>query len=81
MRGIVRPGDAAWITLAAVVAVYEAIGPELLSEAVDRYIERHPILTRAVIAVTALHLANLLPPAIDPYHWITQLGKGKRCRP
>jgi len=65
-----RPGDKAWLVLAGGILVWDMIAPpgELLSEAADRYLETHPILTRAVIAVVALHLANILPPRIDPVH-------------
>jgi len=65
-----RPGDTAWLALAAGVVAWEIAGAELLSEAVDRYLEAHPWLTRAVIAIVALHLANLLPERLDPLHQI-----------
>jgi hypothetical protein len=39
-----------------------------LSEAVDGLIDKHPLGTRAVIGVTALHLANIIPPRIDPFY-------------
>lgn len=67
-----RHGDAAWLSLAVGVAAYEMAAPEgeLLSEAVDRYRRRHPILTEALICYLALHLLRRLPDRIDPLHQI-----------
>src|SRR4051794_3812676 len=64
-----KPSDLAWLAIAAGVVGYDlsARDGELLSEACDRYLLRRPWLTRAVIAVTALHLANALPKWCDPY--------------
>lgn len=64
-----RPADQAWIALAAGVLVYElaAHDGELLSEAADRYLARHPVLTIGVVAATALHLLNITPRWCDPY--------------
>jgi hypothetical protein len=63
-------GERAWATLGLAVAAYEvtAAPNQLLSEAVDRFLIRHPVITRAVIGVTAAHLLNLLPNAVDPIH-------------
>ena len=67
-----RPSERAWLGLGAGIAVYEVLCPrgETLSECVDAALEGSP-LTRAVtlgaIGVTALHLANLLPPKYDPF--------------
>lgn len=60
----------AWMALGAAVAAYEAIAPtgELLSEGVDKALLKYPLTTRLAIGVTALHLANVLPPSIDPFH-------------
>jgi hypothetical protein len=41
---------------------------DTLSEWVDGWLEKHPLLTRAVISVVALHLANALPPRYDLVH-------------
>jgi hypothetical protein len=38
----------------------------MLSEACDRYLKSHPVLTTAVVAAVALHLVNALPPFVDP---------------
>ncbi|MET8430145.1 hypothetical protein [Nocardia sp. NPDC004860] len=59
----------AWAILLTAIGVWELAAPpnQLLSEGVDRAIQRRPIVTRALIAVTALHLANLLPRQVDPF--------------
>ena len=46
----------------------------MLSEAFDRRITRHPWLTRALIAYTAMHCANLLPEKLDIYHQAARLA-------
>lgn len=60
----------AWAIIGLGVLAYEMAAPpgELLSEGVDTKLSQHPILTRAAIGVTALHLMNLLPEKIDPFH-------------
>ena len=65
-----RHGDSAWLCLAVGVAVYEAFCPpgELLSEAADRYRERHTILTDALIVYVAAHLLRRWPTRFDPLH-------------
>lgn len=67
--------DTAWVALAAGVVAYELSAPrgELLSEGVDRYLESRPLLTRAVVAVTAAHLLNLLPQRVDPFYRVAAL--------
>lgn len=57
------------------IAAYEIICPDThtISEGVDRLIEKHPILTRAVIGYTALHLMNLLPEKLDLFHQATKI--------
>lgn len=71
-----RHGDAAWIALAIGVLAYEIAAPrgELLSEAVDRYRRRHPVITNTLICYLALHLMRGLPPRIDPLHRIARIG-------
>lgn len=54
---------------------YFAPSNETISEGTDRLIEKHPVLTRAVIAYTALHLCNLLPEKFDLFHQLTKLKK------
>ena len=60
----------AWLGVGTLVLAYEIACPdgELMSEGVDRAIEKHPVLTILAIGATALHLANLLPESIDPFH-------------
>lgn len=74
-------GRHAWTALAAAIAAYEILAQdgELLSEEVDRWIDAHPHLTRATIAIIALHLANLLPPAIDPIHQATRIRRHRKA--
>jgi hypothetical protein len=73
----IRPSTAAWGALIGGVLAYEAYCPngEMLSERVDVWIENHPVITYATIGMTALHLANLLPPSVDLIH---QIGRLKR---
>lgn len=61
-----RPADRAWLALAGGVIAYDVLAPdgETLSEAVDRWLEHHPWLTRAVIMTVARHLVNEL--GLDP---------------
>jgi hypothetical protein len=65
-----KHADAAWATLALGVLLYECCAPpgQLLSEAVDKYRERHPILTNSVIVFLAGHLLRIWPRHIDPLH-------------
>lgn len=67
---MMRHGDAAWIAIAVGVLAYEIAAPrgELLSEAVDRYRRRHPILTNGIICYVAAHLMRKLPPRADLLH-------------
>jgi hypothetical protein len=62
----------AWAVMAAGIVAYELAAPpgELLSEGVDRALEKSPLAkaaTLVLIGATALHLANALPDAIDPF--------------
>ena len=65
-----RHGDSAWLCLAAGVVAYEAFAApgELLSEAADRYRERHPLITNLVIVYVAAHLLRRWPTRLDPLH-------------
>ena len=67
-----RTSDRAWIVLAASIVTYEVVAQpeELMSEAVDRYLDSRPWLTRLAVAVVAAHLLNLIPPQFDPIHRI-----------
>ena len=68
----------AWVVVAAVVIVHEISAPagHLLSEGVDRALERRPWLTRAAVVYLAAHLLNLVPPRIDPLHRLATLRVG-----
>jgi hypothetical protein len=62
-----------WLGLAAGVIAFEVACPqgETLSEGVDRALE-HPTLRYAAIgavALTAVHLLNVLPERRDPFHY------------
>lgn len=66
-----RHADYAWTVLAAAVVAYELLAyakPEVeyLSEAMDRYRQRHPIVTNTGIIYLALHLLRRLPSYADP---------------
>lgn len=65
-----RHSDVAWLSLAAAILAYEIAAPrgELLSEAVDRYRSRHPLITLGAIAYLTGHLARLWPRRVDPLH-------------
>lgn len=65
-----RHSDYAWTALAAAVLTYEVLAPdnELLSEAVDRYRAKHPVLTLGAICLIAAHLARAIPQRLDPIH-------------
>lgn len=65
----------AWCAIGAFVLAYEIVCPdnELLSQGVDRALERHKYLTLGAIALTAGHLANVLPVRYDPFNYITKL--------
>lgn len=67
-----RYGNRGWIGLAIYLAIVEAAAPpgETLSEAMDKWLERHPgkALSHIAVAVTAAHLLNLIPPRLDPIH-------------
>lgn len=64
-------GDWAWLG----ILVYELFCPrgQMLSESLDRRLERAPRLTEALIAYTALHCANRLPPRLDLFHQFARL--------
>ena len=66
--------ERAWGVLGLSVLSYEAACPrgQLLSEGVDRAIEKHPIIVPAVIGYVALHLMNALPQQVDLLHQATR---------
>lgn len=72
-----RPAEKAIKVGTLAIAAYELLCPpeETISEGTDRYIEKHPILTRAIIGYTALHLMNWLPKELDLFHQFTKLKR------
>ena len=64
-------GDWAWMAILA----YELFCPpgEMLSESLDRKLDKVPRLTEALIVYTALHCANRLPPRLDLFHQSARL--------
>lgn len=71
------PAKTAWLVLGAGVLAHDMFCKqgETLSEGADRAIESHKVLALGAIAVTAAHLANLIPPKIDPIHQFAELVK------
>jgi hypothetical protein len=74
-----KHGDAAWAAIGLAVLVYELSAPpgQLLSEAVDKYRDRHPILTNSLIVFLAGHLLRIWPRPIDPLHQLAV--RANRC--
>lgn len=77
------PAAIAWGVLGVGVIGYDAFCPkgETLSEGVDRALEseRGKYLALGAIAITAAHLANLLPERFDPLHHATKLKGIRDC--
>lgn len=72
-----KPSTLAWGGLIAGVAAYDILCPEgeTLSERLDPLLENKftkPLVIGAV-GITALHLTNILPPNLDPFHRLTSL--------
>ena len=65
-----RKADRGWVGLAAYVVGHNVRaagrGDEMLSQAADRYLEHHPLLTHLVVGAVALHILNRLPGWADP---------------
>lgn len=59
-------GEIAWLTILG----YEFRCPpgQMLCQILDPFITRHPILSRALILYTALHMANMLDERVDVYY-------------
>lgn len=58
-----------WKMIWLAVSAYELACPEdeLLSQGVDKALEKHPVLTLGAITLTACHLANVIPEKYDPF--------------
>lgn len=67
-------GDRAWLALAAGVVAYDVMAQpgEMLSQRMDAYRQRHPILTHLVIIYLAAHLTRRWPAHVDPLHRLAQ---------
>lgn len=70
-----REAALGWVVVGAVVLTYEVIAPDgqLLSEGIDRALEKHPIATRIGVGLVAMHLLNLIPDRVDPVHRLALL--------
>lgn len=71
------PAKTAWMVLGAGVLAHDVFCKqgETLSEGVDRALESHKVLALGAIALTALHLANVIPPKYDPIHQAAEFVK------
>lgn len=70
-------GLMAWGVLIGGIAVYDLTCPkgQTLSEAADIAVERHPVMTTALVGMVALHLVNALPERYDLLHRLTELRR------
>lgn len=73
-----RSSERAWIVLGVGILGYEVLAKEgeLLSEQIDRWLERHRFFTTAAVMITAAHLLNWLPKRVDPFHLVFS-GRGR----
>lgn len=71
------PAKTAWMVLGAGVLAHDVFCKqgETLSEGVDKALESHKVLALGAIALTALHLANVIPPKYDPIHQAAEFVK------
>lgn len=77
------PADQAWMALGCYVLAYDvlAVPGQTLSEGADRYMLKHPWITRAVALAVAGHVCNLVKPEYDPIHLLfTGLRAWKKAR-
>ena len=68
-----KPADWAWAGIVTAVAAYELHATrrqdfELLSEAMDRYRQHHPVIVTVTIMLLAGHLTRAIPGNYDPLH-------------
>lgn len=74
------PSVRAWLVLAAGIIGWDLIAPRghTLSEQVDRWLEKYPLVTWIVGGIIFGHLYNLIRPTLlDPLHVATVLIKGR----
>lgn len=64
-----------WAAIGLGVLAYELSAPSDSNSlgGADRSLVKYPIITRAAIGITALHLANLLPDRFDPFSALARL--------
>lgn len=70
-----RTGDKAILVGAAAIVAYEKLvkdDADLISSRVEAYKARRPILTSAVVLITAGHLLGYLAEDYDPYHRVVR---------
>lgn len=69
-----RASSGAWLATGVAIAAYDYLAPpgETMSEAVDRAIDNHPLITFAAVGAVSLHLLNILPPQVDIIHQIAK---------
>lgn len=72
--------EQAWLALGVIIVGYEILAADgqLLSEAVDRALEKHPVLVRAAVLLLAGHLINALPNKVDPIHLLAVALRRRR---
>lgn len=60
----------AWAAIGIGVLAYNATAKdgELLSEQCDRWLVVHPVATRVIVTMVALHLINAVPSKYDAIH-------------
>lgn len=66
-----RTGDRAILIGALAIGIYEKVvadDADLISSRVEAYKARRPILTSAVVLITAGHLLGYIDSRVDPYH-------------
>lgn len=65
----------AWTAIACFVLFHELTCQpgQLLSEGVDRGLEKRPVLVYSFITITVAHLLNQIPLRVDPYSRLFQL--------
>jgi hypothetical protein len=63
----VQSADIAWIVIGGGTIAYELTADDLLSEATERYVAKHPLFTRLVILAIAGHLSGVMPASLDVF--------------
>lgn len=72
-----RTATLGWAAIAGGVALFDRYAPETLTNRAHR--TEHPVLVKLAVGTVALHIANMIPPQIDPIHKAEQmLGWSKK---